>query len=119
GSTAFSYKIERVGNSFRYHVEAGDARSRQHDVTSVVPVKLASTAITPVAPPYALKAKYADKPADGLVDLTALQHSRVGFDLRFTRDAVHAALLLTSVSASPGREPGGDKNAAKKAEPPK
>src|SRR5262249_49480478 len=41
--TQFSYRIERVGNSFNYYVEAGDAESREHSVTSVVPVKLAST----------------------------------------------------------------------------
>src|SRR5262245_41159908 len=112
--TAFSYRIERVGNSFRYHVEAGNAQSGEHSVTTVVPVKLASTSITPVAPAYAQQAKYSDKPADGIVDLTALQHSRVRFDLRFTRNAVHAALLLTPIVSKDA-----EKTTAKKPEPPK
>ena len=91
---SFSRRIDALAGSFRYAVEAGDASSGSHQITSVVPVELAakSPTVTPLPPTYAAKAGFESEVAHGLTDLSALQHSRLRFDLRFTRPAVKATL---------------------------
>jgi hypothetical protein len=90
---AFSFVLDKVGGDFRYHVEAGDAISDGYQVTAVTPVELAadSPTITISPPPYAKKS-IENQIIHGLADLTALQHSRIRLELRFTRPARTATL---------------------------
>ena len=94
---AFSFKIERVGGDFSYRVEAGDAVSETYRVAVVEPVELAadSPAITITPPEYA-QATFQTQMLHGLGDLSALQHSRVRFEFRFTQPAVKASIAWIS-----------------------
>jgi hypothetical protein len=96
----FDYKVDHVGNSFTWHVEAGESRSTDRGVTSIVPVEIArqnGLVLTPVAPDYARRAGLTERAAEGVTELNALQHSQVRFDFRFNRDAVKASLLVATL----------------------
>lgn len=94
-----------VKGDFDYHVEAGAAVSETYPVTGVVPVELAaeSPAVV-VAPPEYARATWDAETYVGLVDLTALRHSEVRFDFRFTRPAVSASLEWAERELRQGKE---------------
>ena len=101
-SDAFSFTLDQVPGDFRYHVEAADVASPEYQVTAVRPVELAgdSPTITITPPPYA-RANVDTQTVLGVTDLTALQHSQIVFDFRFTRPAV-AALVEWAAAAARG-----------------
>jgi hypothetical protein len=90
---AFSLVLDRVNGDFRYHIEAGEAISDTYQVTAFEPVELAadSPTITIDPPPYA-KDSIEKQIVNGWADLTALQHSRIRLDFRFTQPARTASL---------------------------
>jgi hypothetical protein len=94
---AFSLTIDRVAGSGRYRVEAGEAASPEYTLTAVDPVELAAESPTiTVTPPDYAKQTVQVQTAHGLPDLSALQHSRVQFDFRFTAPASAAFLIWSS-----------------------
>ncbi len=101
-SDAFSFTLDQVPGDFRYRVEAGEEASPEFQVMAVQPVELAgdSPAITITPPPYA-RANIDTQTVLGVTDLTALQHSQIVFDFRFTRPAA-AALVEWAAAAGKG-----------------
>ena len=89
----FFCKFNAVTESFRYHLEAGDAVGPEFTVTAVDPVQLVadSPAIAIAPPAYAQKA-VETKTITGLGDFSALQYSRLTFAFRFDRPAQSATL---------------------------
>jgi hypothetical protein len=77
---------------FDYRVEAGGNVSESHRVTVVEPVTLASARIGVNPPAYAAKVREPDPPIEGLGELSALEHSTITFDLKFTPKPVSAIL---------------------------
>jgi hypothetical protein len=100
-SSGFSLKWPSLAGSFQYHVEADKAISDSYQITAVEPVQIAtkadfmwesdSPAITVTPPAYA-QATIPRQRVHEITDLSALQHSRVSFYLRFTRPAVSASI---------------------------
>ena len=78
---------------FHYRVETGPDSSPSYSIATVQPVDLAadSPEITSKPPIYAENTVDAEI-ANGLVDVTVLQHGMVRFDCKFTRPAVSAFL---------------------------
>jgi hypothetical protein len=103
-SDTFSLAYTVKGN-FEYRVEAGAAVSETYPVTGVVPVELAaeSPAVVVTPPEYA-RAAWDAETYVGLVDLTALRHSEVRFDFRFTRPALCASLEWVAGELRQGKE---------------
>src|SRR5262245_32816097 len=95
----FFVKINSVNDSFRFTVESGDAAAPEHRVTAVDPVQLTadSPAILITPPAYAQKV-VEPKTIVGLGDFSALQHSKMAFQFRFTRPAQKAILEWTPAS---------------------
>lgn len=86
---AFSQTLEHVSGDFRYQMEVGDANSENYQVTAVVPVEIAADSPTiTVTPPAYAQATVETQTILGVTALTALQHSRIRFDFRFTVPAV-------------------------------
>lgn len=92
GDFTIDYK---VAGDFSYRIEAGEIVSDSYRITAITPVELASDSptITITPPEYARSVKGVAT-FHGLVDLSALQHSDIRFDFRFTRPAVAAYLEL-------------------------
>lgn len=101
-----AFKLDfKVLGDFRYRVEAGMATSDTHTVTAITPVELAADSPTlVVTPPAYARAAIDVETFHGLVDLSALQHSEVRFDLRFTRPAVKARLEWITQEIKSGPE---------------
>jgi hypothetical protein len=103
----FILKLSSLTGSFQYHVEAGKAISDTYQVTAVEPVQIAAKAdfmweadsptITITPPAYA-QATIPAQRVHELIDLSALQHSRMSFHFRFTRPAVSAWVQTSEVS---------------------
>jgi hypothetical protein len=87
---------------FSYRVEAGSDSSPSFPIETVQPVDLAadSPEITTKPPVYAENTVDAEI-ADGLVDVTVLQHGTVRFDCKFTRPAASAILEWTPTDVKP------------------
>jgi hypothetical protein len=87
----------KVPGDVTYRVESGVASSETYSLTAITPVELAadSPAIS-VSPPAYARAAIDSETFHGLVDLSALQHSDVRFDFRFSRPAVAARLEWTT-----------------------
>ncbi len=104
----FILKLSSLTGSFQYHVEAGKAISDTYQVTAVEPVQIAAKAdfmweadsptITITPPAYA-QATIPVQRVHELIDLAALQHSRVSFHFRFTRPAAAAYLEFKAQSS--------------------
>jgi hypothetical protein len=90
---AFTFRLDRVAEDFTYAVEAGEAVSDPHAVTAVQPADLDPdrSTVTVTPPAYARDAVRTES-AQGVADVTVLQHSRLHFDLAFTRPVVTAVL---------------------------
>ncbi len=105
-----AFKLEhKVTRDGRYRIEAGDAVSATYAIEAIVPVELAedSPRVTITAPRYA-RETILDEHLLGLVDLSALKHSDVKLDFRFTRPAVaaFAEWTVTEIKeAADGSEP--------------
>ncbi len=99
----FYVKINSVADTFQFHVESGDAVSREHQVTAVDPVQLLadSPSITIVPPAYAQKA-LETKTILGLGDFSALQYGRLEFKFQFTKPAKKAEIEWTPLSNGEG-----------------
>src|SRR5262249_26365374 len=96
---AFSVKLDRVGSSFRYRVEAGVATSVEHEVFAVDPVEIAeNTAVTLTPPDYA-KATIETQTVKGVTDLALLQHGNARFELHFTQPAKGAFMVWSAEKA--------------------
>src|SRR5439155_10294081 len=92
-ANAFSVKLDKVAGDFRYHIEAGDGVSDTYEVSAVDPVELAADSPTiTITPPEYARGTIQPQSVHGLADLSALQHSRVRFEFRFTQPAVKATL---------------------------
>lgn len=93
----YAFKLDRVESDFTYHIEAGGAVSPRYQVRAADPVELVaeSPAIVVTPPAYARGQREAET-FYGVVDLGALQHSRMEFNFRFTRPAVSAQLEWTT-----------------------
>jgi hypothetical protein len=106
GPDAFSLGLDKVTGNCSYHVEAGDAISATYQVTAIDPVELAadSPTITITPPEYARKS-VDEQTIQGLADLTALQHSKIRFDFRFTRPAKTATLEWLPRTTKKDKEP--------------
>jgi hypothetical protein len=100
----FSFKIAQLTDGFTYRIEAGKAKSQNHQIMAVDPVEIATTkaafmwqedspAITFTPPVYA-RATIPTEQLHEIADLTALQYSRAKFFLRFNRPAVAAQLAI-------------------------
>jgi len=70
---------------FEYQIVSGEAESGWHRVTVVEPVRLESSRVTIIPPRYARIQGDEPAPIDGLGELSALQHSRISYQLRFNR----------------------------------
>jgi hypothetical protein len=77
---------------FDYRVEAGGAVSDTHHVFVVEPVTLAAAHVAVTPPAYAAAGREPELPAEGLAELSALQHSTITFDLRFVPKPASAVL---------------------------
>ncbi|MGH7171864.1 MAG: hypothetical protein ACRELG_16435, partial [Gemmataceae bacterium] len=90
GDFTLAYK---VSGDVSYRVEAGEVVSDSYRVTAIAPVELAveNPTVTVTPPAYARSVTEVET-FHGLVDLSALRHSEVRFDFRFTRPAVAAYL---------------------------
>jgi hypothetical protein len=109
----FSFKISRLADSFAYHVEAGKVTSNTYQITAVDPVEIEtkasfmweedSPAITITPPAYA-RATIPTEKLHELVDLSALQHSRIAFWFRFSQPAVKATMELETQGPKGGEE---------------
>jgi hypothetical protein len=88
GDFTFAYKLP---SDISYRIEAGEVVSDSYRLTAITPVELAadSPTITVTPPAYARTVKE-DETFHGLVDLSALQHSAIRFDFRFSRPAAAA-----------------------------
>lgn len=86
GDFTFAYK---VASDVSYRIESGEIVSEPYHITAITPVELAadSPTITITPPAYARSVKD-EETFQGLVDVSALEHSETRFDLRFTRPAV-------------------------------
>src|SRR5262245_25269281 len=84
----FLAELGALTGDLSYHVESGLAKSDTFTVTAVEPVALAadSPAVTVTPPDYA-KDTVQTGTEKGLVNLTALQHSRVKLELKLTQPA--------------------------------
>src|SRR5262249_11703403 len=83
-----------------------NAFSATHEVTAVTPVDLAPNSPTVnVTPPEYASSTLDGETLTGLVDLTALKHSRITFNFTFTRPAVSAVLEMIQGSKSDGAKP--------------
>jgi hypothetical protein len=102
--TAFSL-THKVTADVSYRVEAGNAVSDTFGLTAVMPVELANESpevrVTP--PEYARNVRSTET-RHGLADLTALRHSEVGFDFRFSRPAVAATLEWSTTRLKAGKD---------------
>jgi hypothetical protein len=86
----FSIKY-RVPGDFEYRIEAGNAASDPSTITAVTPVELAEDSPTvTITPPAYARASVETETRNGLVDLSALQHSQLTFAFTFTRPPVKA-----------------------------
>jgi hypothetical protein len=92
GDFTFAFK---VSEDVFYRIEAGEVVSDSYQVTAIAPVELAadSPRITITPPTYARSVKE-EETFQGLVDLSALQHSEIRFDFRFSRPAAAAYLEM-------------------------
>jgi hypothetical protein len=96
---------QRVGGDFRYRIEAGAVASGSFTVTAVTPVDLAAESPTVTITPPAYAAGQVEAATfHGLTDLSALEHSEVRFDFRFSRPAVAARLEWTTQEVKESRE---------------
>jgi hypothetical protein len=106
----FRFRIDKLDGDLRYHVEAGVNYTDTHSIKAIEPVELAdgSPTITATPPSYARSA-LEPQTAQGLSDLSVLQHTTLGIDCRFTRPAVGAVLLWKTAknadTAIPERQP--------------
>jgi hypothetical protein len=88
------FKLDyKVLSDVSYRIEVGDIVSDPYRVKAITPVELAadSPTITIIPPTYARTVKD-EETFHGLVDLSALEHSEIRFNLRFTRPTVAAYL---------------------------
>jgi hypothetical protein len=92
-----SFSLEhKVTHNGSYRVEAGDAVSETYEIKAIVPVELAEDSpIITIAPPTYARETILGESFKGIVDLSALKHSDVKFDLHFTRPAVAAHVEWT------------------------
>ena len=70
---------------FDYQVRAGDAASDWHHVTVIDPVRLESARVLVEPPAYARRPGDMPAPADGLADLSVLQHGQIIIEPTFSR----------------------------------
>jgi hypothetical protein len=90
---AFTLKIDRVAGDFEYRVEAGSAVSDTYQISAVEPINVAAGGPTlTVTPPKYAQQTLKTETLTGFQDVSALQHSRVKFDFRFTQPAREAWL---------------------------
>lgn len=102
-SDAFSTTLN-VEEDFHYYVQAELVASEAFAVTAITPVGLAAESPTvTVTPPQYAQATLDPQTLHGLVDLTALKHSTIRFDLRFTRPAISATLQWMAADGDPGK----------------
>jgi hypothetical protein len=103
----YSFKIARLEGNFAYRVQAGRAISDAHQITAVDPVEIATKAsfmwqedspTIAITPPTYARATIPPQRLHEFVDVTALQHSRAAFSLRFTRPAVTAWMEIKDQS---------------------
>lgn len=83
--------VQRFFVPWRSPASAVSTASEASPVPAVEPVELAASSVTVLPPEYA-RNTCATQELPGLGDVSALQYSRVRFDLRFTRPAVSAVL---------------------------
>lgn len=99
---ALGLRIDSVAGDFRYRVESGTALSEEYQITAVEPINVAaggpSLTITP--PAYA-RDTFKTETLTGFHDLTALQHSRIRVDVRFTQPAREAMIVWPSAKNAP------------------
>lgn len=98
----------RLGQRFfvAWHtLERGASRKAAPPIRAILPVELAadSPAATITAPVYA-RQTVAEQHLLGVVDLSALQHSEVRFDCRFTRPAVAAFVEWTVIEIKEAKD---------------
>ncbi|HZT82849.1 MAG TPA: hypothetical protein VFA26_21640, partial [Gemmataceae bacterium] len=100
----FSFKVDNVAGNFRYRVEAGAARSDTHEITAVEPINVAggSPAVTITPPGYARPA-FEPQQLQGFHDVSALQHSKVRLEFRFTQPAKKAVLSWPGKAEKDGK----------------
>jgi hypothetical protein len=97
GAGRFTLLLDRVTGDFCYQVEAGSAVSTTFQVNAVEPVELASgSPVVTITPPEYARTVIETQTSHGRADLSALEHSRVRLDFRFTRPAVEATLQFTA-----------------------
>jgi hypothetical protein len=103
---AATFRIDyKVPGDVQYRVEAGELTSDLHRITAVTPVDLAAESPTiTITPPAYARATLETDTFHGLADLSALQHSEVRFDFRFSRPAVAAYLEWITSEIRSGKE---------------
>jgi hypothetical protein len=113
----FSLTLPRLSGNFQYHIEANIAKQRfviafldslrrpdtlisdTYQLTAVEPIEIEANSPTiTVTPPVYARGNIPTQKVHELTDLSALQHSRVSFHLRFTRPAVSASVKISEVS---------------------
>jgi hypothetical protein len=104
-SDTFSLALKVEGDG-HYRAEAGKAVSATHALTAIPPVELATESPTiTITPPVYARASIEEQVVHGLADLSALRHSQIAYDFRFTRPAVAAFLEWTAGEAKADGKP--------------
>ncbi len=92
-----------LDSDLEYQIVSGNAESEWHRITVIDPVRIESARITIVPPLYARSSAESPAPLEGLAEMTALQWSRIRFDLRFSRVPASAWLEWKPEGEEPGR----------------
>lgn len=97
------WHAQRTGtNDFEYRIEAGVATSETHRVVVVDPVAVTSARVTITPPAYAAKGREVAS-IEGLGEITALQHSRIDFELKFQPKPTKAWVEFKPTSKENGK----------------
>src|SRR5262249_37121281 len=89
----FFVKFNAVADTFRYRIEAGQARTPEFTVTAVDQVQLTADSLTiTVTPPAYAQKTVETKTLNGLGDFSAVQYGHLDFEFRFNRPAESATL---------------------------
>jgi hypothetical protein len=93
-SADFVLRLENPTQDLRYSVESGAAVSAEYHLTVVEPINVAADGVqVTITPPAYARKTFQTETLTGFHDVTALQHSRVRVEVKFTQAAREASIL--------------------------